>query len=87
MLKFGMCCALACLMMCGGCSFHAKTPPETLVVTQVAEQEVPAVWTAEYDDPPEPAEQTWGALVEYILDQRAINAKHNEDKARIRAKR
>lgn len=55
------------------------------MVTKVEKQVTPEVFLMQYADPPEPEEQTWGALVEYILDQRSINAKHNEDKARIRA--
>lgn len=55
------------------------------MVTKVEKQAAPEVFLTQYADPPEPEEQTWGALVDYILDQRAINAKHNEDKARIRA--
>lgn len=55
-----------------------------MTVTKIHQQEMPAILLRPYNDPPEPEQQTWGGLIEYILDQRAINAKHNEDKARLR---
>lgn len=66
------------------CSPAVKKPvPDTIVVTQIEKQENPEVFLSEYADPDEPNEQTWGALVDYIFEQRAINAKHNADKRKL----
>lgn len=63
-----------------GCS--PKT--ETIYVTKIEKVEIPAVYLEEYDNPPEPKEKTVKAMLEYMLDQRAINARHNADKQALK---
>ena len=52
--------------------------------TRIEKQQPEAIFLEEYDFPQEPQERTVQALVEYIIAQQAIIAKHNADKAALR---
>lgn len=67
------------LLSCG----MKSSPPQILEKATVVKVAVPPVLLQQYPDPPEPKKRTVGALLEYILEQREINRKHNADKEAI----
>lgn len=66
-----------------GISCSQKKPNDIVVTTQVIHKEMPTVFLEQYADPDEPNERTVKSLIQYILDQRGINAKHNADKSAL----
>lgn len=73
-------------LIASGISCSPKKQPDPIIVTKVEKQENAAIFLEQYKDPDEPSERTVKALIEYILDQRAINAKHNADKSALMQK-
>ena len=79
MKLFGSFLLLLFLTSCGSRS----SPPDIQTITKVEKIKVSQVLLQQYPDPPEPEEKTVGALINYILEQRAVNARHNKDKRDI----
>lgn len=67
------------LMICG-CSCSQKP----IYITKIEKVEIPAVYLEEYDNPPEPQDKTIKSMLEYMIAQRAINARHNADKQALK---
>lgn len=72
------------LVFLPGCGVKSSPPPDTLTVTKYETKQQVQVWLQSYQDPDEPDSPTVGGLIEYIGDQRAVNAKHNSDKTMLR---
>lgn len=61
-------------------------PADTLTQTIVIKQEIPIIFLQQYQDVDVSLyPQTIGGLIDILLEYQALNARHNEDKARIKA--
>lgn len=45
--------------------------------------QVPEILVQQINDPPEPIERNVGGLIQYIIEQKRVNAQQNQDKAAI----
>ena len=81
MNKFVLILSMLFLAGCGGKS--SQPPPLVLTQTKVIKQKVPQNLLQQYQVPKEPASRNIAGLKSYIEQLRALNKRHNQDKADI----
>ena len=81
MNKFVLILSMLFLAGCGGKS--SQPPPLVLTQTKVIKQKVPQNLLQQYQVPKEPANRNIAGLKSHIEQLRAVNKRHNQDKADI----